>query len=122
MVAYPGMQNLASTGIAGFALVNGTPTILSWTSPNDGQMHRVELSFSMDVTSSETGGQLILSIPEVDGAASTHLVQAASQPAGVYGNQSPGIYATGPGQTITLSQASALTLGAAKIWAELWGS
>ena len=42
-VAVTGMAKLAGTAAAGYTLVNSTGTIISWTAPNDGAMHRVLL-------------------------------------------------------------------------------
>ena len=55
-LAAPLMQLVATTGVNGFALQNGTPTILTWTPPNDGQVHRVLLIAQENVTVAETGG------------------------------------------------------------------
>ena len=52
----PNLGLLASTfaagGLAGFALQNATPNILTWTAPNDGNYHRVVVAASIGVTSS----------------------------------------------------------------------
>jgi hypothetical protein len=114
---------LATTGAAGFAKQNGTPNILSWTAPNDGQLHRVQLLYTKNVTSSETGGAAAVSFVNPSQAAVAN-VDAGNQAAG----WTPGAPAGGvtfmmqPGQTITLAQTTALTAGASKVYAELWGS
>ena len=48
----------ATTGVAGFPLQNGYPDIASWTAPDDGIMHRVQIYALLIVTSTETGGQV----------------------------------------------------------------
>ena len=42
---------LASTPAAGFALINGTTTILSWTAPADGKNHRLSVFASAHISS-----------------------------------------------------------------------
>lgn len=115
------LQNAASTGLPGFALVNGTPNIVSWTAPNDGQMHRVMLVGLMNVALAETGGQITLNYTDPGGAVHSRTIWAAAQAAGV---QYPtlAIVPVAPGTTVTLAQASALTAGASTVWAELWAS
>lgn len=113
---------LAATGTAGYTLVNGTGAILSWTAPSDGQMHRVSWFGQLWVTSAETGGAISISITDPGGHAST----AQTIDAGGHGinfhQMNYWNLLVQAGSTVTLSQASALTVGAAVLWAELWGS
>jgi hypothetical protein len=110
---------LATTGLTGYAKINGTGNILTWTAPNDGNMHRVLLLINQHVTSGETGGQLQYSSYFPDDT------QGNLPFAGGYGvgygtfTYSSLVY---PGTTFVLSQHTALTAGAATVWAELWGS
>lgn len=115
-----GLTLQATTGVAGTALVNGTPTILSWTAPNDGQMHRAVLIVSQHVTSSETGGQLAYMFNAPDGSG-----PAANPFAGNFGVGFAGIINVAliaPGSVFSFKQNTALTVGAAMVWAEIWGS
>lgn len=115
-----GMQ--ASTGVAGFALQNATPTILSWTAPNDGQLHRGILFVSLFVSSAATGGQVNLTWTQPGGNVFNPAVFAASQGSG--GHLPTGGTAgfnVAAGSAVTLNQATALTAGAATLWAEIWG-
>ena len=116
----PVMGLLAATPVAGFALANGTPNILSWTAPNDGQAHRVLIFSSQHVTSLETGGQVTSTYAAPDGGAGTVTLYGGGSGAGV---QTSGYSAVvQPGSTVVVKQATALTAGAALVWAELWGS
>lgn len=117
----PAMNLLASTGAAGYTLVNGTGTILSWTAPADGNMHRVLLMYSQHVTSAETGGLIQLATVTPDGGAHSYTVQGGGSGTG-FSQGSQTTYMVQSGSTVTLSQTSALTLGAAVFWAEIWGS
>jgi hypothetical protein len=117
----PIMGLLATTGEAGFALQNATPTILTWTAPSDGQLHRVFVIGNAHVTSAETGGGVQLSFNLPDGLAATSQILNSGLAAG---NQN-GNFQTktvGPGSTVSVSQSSALTAGAATFWGEIWGS
>jgi len=123
VVNYSGFTKRAATPVAGFAKQNGTPTIISWTVPNDGQLHRVMLFASADVTSAETGGQVSLNVVYPDGAAPPWTVFSGNQGTGTDFSQHANIaFIVGAGSTVTLTQTSALTGGATTVWAELWGS
>jgi hypothetical protein len=112
-------QLQASTGAAGFALQNGTPTILSWTAPNDGQLHRATLIAGQHVTSAETGGAVNLNTFLPDGTAVNPSIFPGGGGTGGTGATTDRIVQAG--STVSLVQSSALTAGAATVWAELWG-
>lgn len=110
----------ASAGAAGFALQNATPTIATWTTPNDGKVHRALLIASLDVTSAATGGTISITYTMPDGNSHTSTVFATSQTAGGH------IAVTGvsveANTAVSVTQSAALTAGAATLWAEIWGS
>lgn len=112
------MSVVASTGVTGYTLVNGTGTILTWTAPNDGALHRVVLITGQHVTVAETGGQISLNTTLPDGTAVNPTVFAGGSGTGGSGfTTSRNIQAN---STVTLTQSSALTVGAAVLWAEIW--
>lgn len=120
------LQVQDTTGPAGFALVNATPTILSWTAPDDGQLHRVILGAVLHVSAAETGGEVAVNWtgPFAGAQVHTSAVYAAGLAADVSG-QYPSVgsmFIIGPGTTLSIFQLSALTAGAATLWAEIWGS
>ena len=116
-----GLAVQASTLIGGFALQNATPTILSWAVPNDGNMHRFILIGELVVSSAATGGQISASFNDPGGAARTPTALAASQTAGFH--PMTGLeWTVAPGQTVTITQATALTAGAGIFYAEIWGT
>jgi hypothetical protein len=127
MVAYPQspvLELLAATPEAGFALQNATPTILSWTAPNDGNLHRAKLIIYLLVTSGETGGNINIDFTDPSNTSRAFGLGLSGKAAGEYGNQQyewESLFAY-PGTTVTLVQSSALTGGAATVWAEIWGS
>lgn len=121
MVAYPQTEPalVASTGVNGFALQNATPNILTWTAPNDGQMHRVFLNAFIVVGAAQTGGAVTMNTTVPGGVASNPVVFAG----GLTGNQSQWFNRLiAPGTTVTLVQSSAQTAGAATVYAELWAA
>lgn len=120
------MKLQASTGAAGYALVNGTGTIISWTAPDDGQLHRATVYHLLAVSLTETGGLVNVTYTGPQAGATLHTTaiiaagQAAST-AGTYGGVNLELI-IGPGTTISIVQGSALTAGAATLYAEIWGS
>jgi hypothetical protein len=116
------LQPQASTGLAGFTLQNATPGILSWTAPNDGQLHRFTIFGSIHVTSAETGGQITVNYTLPDGSTPSHTLFAAGL--GV-GDSTPALNLSipiKPGTTVQINQNTVLSAGAAIMWAEIWGS
>lgn len=115
-----GLALVATTGVNGFALQNATPDILTWTAPADGQLHRYLLMGMTSVTAQETGGQVTLKAGQIGGGN----VPWSDMNSGDNAAQQSPFNSMGlidPGSTITLSQITALSAGAAKVWAEIWG-
>lgn len=112
------LRLVAATGAAGFNLQNATSTILTWTAPNDGNMHRISVVGVLHVTSAETGGAVTIPYLAPDGSGSTTTLFAGGAGLGTTGASADRIVQAG--STVTLSQASALTVGAAVLWAEIW--
>jgi Pectate lyase superfamily protein len=111
-----------STGTTGYTLVNGTGTIITWTPPSDGGLHRFTIFAGMHVTSTETGGQITANYTLPDGTATDHTVFAAGLGSGddtVAQNFSLTVKA---GTAVSVEQATALSGGAAIMWAEIWGA
>jgi hypothetical protein len=116
--AVPGLAKAADTGQGGYALVNGTGAILAWTAPADGQQHRVTAVLIQHVTLAETGGAIQVTYTLPDGTASSATPFAGGSAAGVASNVVDRLVQAGT--TVTLSQSSALTAGAAGVWAQIW--
>lgn len=116
-----GMTLLASTGTAGYTLINGTGNIISWTAPNDGALHRVMAIAVIHVTSSQTGGAAGLALTLPDGTSFSPTLLAGAQ--GVGGHSiTPAAWMVEANTTVTVQQTTAQTGGAAVAWIELWGS
>jgi len=119
------MSLLASTGLAGFAFQNATPSIISYTFPNDGVLHRFFLVPFVAVTSAQTGGALALLFTDPSNTSQNFGIFGGGSTTGTrgFGNgfsiwSALTVY---PGSTVRLQQSSAQTAGAATLWAELWG-
>lgn len=114
-----GMVLQATTGVNGFALQNGTPTIISWTAPNDGNSHRATIYALLIVTVTEVGGAIQIT---TTGGVNDRLFNDGNSP-GQYINASVITDTFVPPNTAySIVQGSALTSGAAKLYAEIWGS
>ena len=118
------LQKVASTGTAGYTYINGTGPILSWTAPNDGQMHRVLLIGQIrSITVPQTGGAIVMSMEYPDGSgAPSPSVNAGGNGTGGFHAFSNSVFLIQPGSTITLQQSTAQTTGSTVLWAELWAS
>lgn len=121
MVAF-GYSVQAETPQAGVVLGNSTPTVLSWTAPNDGQNHQVQIFLLLAVGSNLTGGAIGVGCTLASGS----VVAAAAQ--GFAANQTAGQQQTvvnkliAPGSTVTVQQTSGITVGAATLFASIVGS
>ena len=113
-------QLLAGTGPAGYTLVNGTGTILTWAVPADNLIHSLLLTAFIHVTSNQTGGAITLNTTVPDGTASNPGIFAGGIAAGLQSQLFNRIVQAG--SVVTLTQSSAQTLGAAVMWAQLWGA
>lgn len=114
---------VATTGPAGFALQNATPNILTWTAPNDGSLHRVTVILTQTVTSNETGGSIRISYNDPLGNAGSITPFPGGSTAGTLPNSAgPAPLIVGANTQVVLKQFTALTAGAAVLWAELWAS
>jgi hypothetical protein len=120
--AIPPLGQQAATPAAGYPLANGTGNVLSWTPPNDGKQHRALIFGSMSITSPETGGAIEVQFNTPDGATYAYTLFGGSQGDGFnYNIFSLPVVVEG-GQPVTVLQATALTVGTAVLWAEIWGS
>lgn len=112
----------ATTGPNGFALQNATPVILTWNVPNDGQLHRFIVASSLIVSVAETGGQVNVHFTTPDGTVTVFDISNGGGGTGFDYSAGRYLVIVKPGTTVTISQDTALTLGAAILWAEIWGS
>lgn len=117
------LRLVATTGLNGFALQNATPTILSWTPPNDGNMHRFLILPYYAVTVATTGGKITVTWTGPDNISRTNtLYNGTYGTTGAQPTVNSWIQETVgyPGTAVTIAQNTALTVGAAVLWAEIW--
>jgi hypothetical protein len=125
--APPGLQLVASTPDAGQALIANPPGpipngILTWTPPNDGQLHVVWLTAFVLCTSAETGGQLKAFFHAGGNGAGGGYLNSVIQAGGLGTNGNAlffGSFTSDPGQPFFFQQQTALAAGAAICWATL---
>jgi hypothetical protein len=117
-----GLTKVADTGAAGFALQNGTPTILTWTAPNDGQSHVVVIGMLLDVATSETGGEIAVNLLLPNGHNNAVATYAAGLTAGLHSNPATFVYCVPPGTVLSVEQYTALTAGAGIVYAQIWAA
>ena len=110
-----GIPITAETSATGVALINGTQTILAVTVPNDGKLHFLDLRAYKDVTATLTGGQL--TITHSQPATPSLTTNTPSTTVAVHGFSVAMLVL--PNTTVTLTQSSAMTAGAAKIYAKI---
>jgi parallel beta-helix repeat protein len=110
---------VASVAAAGYTMINGTATILSWTAPNDGNIHLVSIFSLMRVISATTGAQVSLTFTDPSNTSKTTTWFSTTRSADAYSADFPQWMhlMVKPNTAVTLAQTSAMTGGAATIWA-----
>jgi hypothetical protein len=95
------------------ALINGTQTIVSYNVPNDGKQHAINLQAFQSVTVAETGGAVSISVTT---GGNTFSPISLFPGGGATGPTRTNFQlAADPGTTVTVTQSSALTAGAAVV-------
>jgi hypothetical protein len=116
---HTGLALQAATAVAGYSLINGTGTIISYTTPNDSAMHPVVVFGGVRVTVNETGGAIQTSYTYPDGSGSTDSLNAGG---GTVGHTlfTARLALAQANTTFQVNQSSALSGGTAVAWAEIW--
>lgn len=118
-----GLSLQASTGTTPYTLLSSgsvPQTILSWTAPTDGQLHRVVIIAMQHVATTQVAGNIDASFTDpASGTDSTFLLMG-SLSSGYKNVISPLFIAQA--STITVVQQTLLTSGAGTLWCEIWGS
>lgn len=118
-----GMVKQAATALSGYTLVNGTGDVISWTVPDDGQIHRAVIFAGEVVGSAMSGGQVNAEWTDPTGAPQAWgVLPATGSPGWNYSISPTPNLLVAPGTAVTVRQGTALTAGAATVWAEIWGS
>ena len=113
----PVMALQAATVPAGVAMVNGAQTFATWNAPNDGKLHNFTVAGFVNTTVLEVGGGVNVNWTS-NGQAQTFNVAAGGAAVGL-----ALIFLTtrscDPGTVVTVTQAAALTGGAAVVAAAI---
>lgn len=111
---------MASTGNSGHALINGTGTILSYTTPNDGQLHPIVVTFAIDLGGGGTTGGTI-----AQGASGQTLADGITMALAsgfIFATEAGGIpvaVSLPANTTFDISQTEALTAGSATAYIQI---
>ena len=117
--AVTGLPITAETSATGVALINGTQTILTATVPNDGKVHQLAPNVIKTVTTALTGGTVTMSWTNAAGVVSSYKMTGTAV-SGYYLSPASTVNTTlKPGTTVTLKQTTAMTAGAAKVYAKI---
>lgn len=108
----------ARTPNTGQALINGTGNIVGLVAPNDGNMHLYTVATTLVVSLAETGGAIALTYTS-GGQAANVPVSAGTLAAGGYPFTQ--VVLADPGTAISVTQTSALTAGAARLFGAISG-
>jgi hypothetical protein len=117
----PILLQQANTG-AGFALVNATPNIMTWTSPNDSKIHRFAVFGNLEVAVAGVGGQVNVAFTDPGGNLQNRDLQDTYSTPGFVDFYVHGFWTCAPNTTVTVKQQTALTSGTVTLYAELWAS
>lgn len=85
-------------------------------------MHRFTIFSNLDITVTETGGAVTYFYTPPVGAQQSHTLFAAGQGVSIPLPTNLQPLTVAPGTTVTVQQTSALSAGAATLYAEIWGS
>ena len=117
------LQQVLSSGTAGFTLQNATPTILGpWTAPADNQSHVVMVLGEVAVSSAETGGAIRVQFTPPNGSQIVATIDAGAHGSATVNPYSGGLLVVAPGTTVTIVQGTALTVGAAVAYTSVWAA
>lgn len=97
------------------ALVNGTPTLLTATAPNDGKVHTAIIGATLHVTGAETGGNVAAAYTSQGQSITNFNLINQNQGTGSFLPSVTQVVSIDPGSTLTISQSTALTAGAATV-------
>lgn len=119
-----GLAKVASTPGTGFALQNATPNILTYTAPNDGNVHSVIVSSKAIAAGNPVGGGAYVRVngsqPYCATTSSNAYMITPSPGNGVqYGMFEMTVQ---PGDIVTLDQIGALTAGTVQVYASIYAN
>lgn len=115
------VTKLAGTSSSGHALTSGTDvTILTYTTPNDGEMHHAQLAWTLLAGASGTTGGAIRFIYTSGGTQNFESINAGGLSDNDY-LEGTSTFTIDPDTTVTLQQQTPLAAGAATMFATIIG-
>ena len=114
-----GIPITAETSATGVALINGTQTILTVTVPNDGKPHQLIATALKDVTTALTGGAVTLTLTALVTTPVTFSMTRTTVGTTRITTTSNSQTIVKPGTQVTIKQTTAMTAGAAKVYAKI---
>ena len=117
--AVTGLPITAETSATGVALINGTQTILSVTVPNDAKPHQAIVTVFKVVTAALTGGAVVMAVTDIAGTAFTIAIVGTAVGTYTHSSTINNSFLLKPGTTVTVKQTTAMTAGAAKVYAKI---
>lgn len=112
-------SKVAATGGGGFPLQDGTPVILAWTAPSDGETHSFLIQFRMRNTRQQAGGKVQFTFGDSDQAIN---LNSGSEPGIDHENETGNTWLAMPGEVITVQQVEPLTAGDGTVYCEIWAT
>ena len=121
------LAKVASTGPGGFTLQNGTPTIRSWTAPNDGNLHPVFIAGYIMCSVTQVGGEIQIfsnGTGFYQGVLDGGNHGGGPKPINLSGGQNVSWIdvAMQPGAVFSIGQTIAMTSGAATVYLDIWSA
>lgn len=114
------MVEQAITSDAGIGLINGTQTLLSWTTPNDGLLHSFVVAAILFVASNQTGGVIQIQCT-TGGQAVGVTIFAGGLASPTHGPSAPTTLTCDPNTTVTVKQTTAQTAGSSFFYGSIFG-
>ena len=109
----------AETSATGVALINGAQTILTATVPNDAKPHQAIVTVFKVVTAALTGGAVVMAVTDIAGTAFTLAIAGTAVGTYTHSSTTNSTFLLKPGTTVTVKQTTAMTAGAAKVYAKI---
>lgn len=113
-------KQVAKTPSTGTAFGASQASILTWTAPNDGQMHQATYAGIIVAGAAGTTGGAVRILYTAGGQSNNFSVSAGTLSANQVASSQDSL-AVDPGTTVNLQQATGLAAGAATIWASIMG-
>jgi hypothetical protein len=109
----------AETSSTGVALIGASQTILTVLIPSDGKVHQVILTAAVYVTAALTGGAVQTTFTAYPGTSVRHTFTTTTVGTRMYSSTTTAQTLVKPGTRVSVKQTTAMTAGAAKVYAKI---